>query len=117
VGFCSLFELPDGRRCLSDTNRHFLGRRSVSLTTYRLLGPPAVCPSVLHFPLSMVALTTVRDRDHKVYSVTASCWQGEMKGPAVSGLTTRGICSLMDSRQEETNLTSLKCKAQTQARE
>jgi hypothetical protein len=34
-------------RCLSDANGHFLGRRSVSLTTYHLLGPPAFCPSVL----------------------------------------------------------------------
>jgi hypothetical protein len=32
----------------SDANRRFLGRKSVSLTTYRLLGPPKVRPSVLH---------------------------------------------------------------------
>jgi hypothetical protein len=49
-GFYSLFALPAGRRCLSDANRLFLGRRSVSLTTYRLLGPPAVCPSIPSIP-------------------------------------------------------------------
>jgi hypothetical protein len=31
--------------CLSGIDRGFLGRRSVSLTTYHLLGPPEVCPS------------------------------------------------------------------------
>jgi hypothetical protein len=72
-GVYSLLALPDGRRCLSDVNRHFLGRRSVSLTTYHLLGLPVVGPSVLHSPLTMVALTAVRDRDKEVYSVTASC--------------------------------------------
>jgi hypothetical protein len=90
-GFYSLFFIAWGRRCLSDANRHFLGRRSFSLTTYRLLGPPAVRPSVLHSPLSMVTLTAVRDKDEEVCSVTASCWQGAMKGPAASGLTTRGV--------------------------
>jgi hypothetical protein len=36
-------------RCLSDANGHFLGRWSVSLTTYHLLGPPAVHPLVLQY--------------------------------------------------------------------
>jgi hypothetical protein len=54
-------------------------------------GTSAVRPLVLHSPLSMVALTAVRYRDDKVYSVTASCWQGAMKGPAASGLTMRGV--------------------------
>jgi hypothetical protein len=69
----------------------------------------------------MIALTAVRNRNGELYSVTASCFLA-MKGPAASELTTRkelegtsmvgrfvsirGICSLMDSRQEETNLTS-----------
>jgi hypothetical protein len=56
------------------------------LIIYHFLGPPAACPLVLHPHLSMVALTAVRDRDDKVYSVTASWWQRAMKG-----LTTRGV--------------------------
>jgi hypothetical protein len=48
VGFIAYFCIAWWQRCLSDANRHFLGKRSVSLTTYGLLGPPAVCPSVLH---------------------------------------------------------------------
>jgi hypothetical protein len=47
-GFIAYFCIACGWRCLSDANRHFLRRRSVSLTTYYPLGPPAVCPSVLH---------------------------------------------------------------------
>jgi hypothetical protein len=39
LGFC----IAQGRRCLSGANRHFLGRRSVSLANYQLLEPPAVC--------------------------------------------------------------------------
>jgi hypothetical protein len=42
-------------------------------------------------PISMIALTVVRDKDDKDYSVTAFCWQGAMKGPTASGLTVRGI--------------------------
>jgi hypothetical protein len=34
-GFYSLVCIAWGWRCLSNANRHFLGRRSVSLTTYR----------------------------------------------------------------------------------
>jgi hypothetical protein len=37
----------------------------------------------------MITLTAVRDRDEEVCSVTASCWQGVMKGLAESGLTVR----------------------------
>jgi hypothetical protein len=70
--------------------------------------------------LSVISLTVVKDRDRKVYSGTDSCCQGEIKGTAVSGMarwviqgtsivffiSIRGLWSLMDSRQEETNLTS-----------
>jgi hypothetical protein len=34
-------------------NRGFLGRRGVSLITYHLLGPPAVCPLVLPVQILM----------------------------------------------------------------
>jgi hypothetical protein len=92
IGFYSFFFcIAWWWRYLSDANGYFLWRRSVSLTTYHLLGPPAVRPSVLHSLLSVVALTAFRDRDDKVYSVTASCWQGAMKGPAASGLTMRAV--------------------------
>jgi hypothetical protein len=47
--FITYFCIAWGQRWLSDANRHFLGKRSVSLTTYHLLGPPAVCPSVHQF--------------------------------------------------------------------
>jgi hypothetical protein len=40
----------------SDANGRFLGRRSISLTTYRLLGPPAVHPSVLQCDLFFIIL-------------------------------------------------------------
>jgi hypothetical protein len=43
VGFYSLFALLDGKRCLSNANRHFLGRRSVSLTTYCPFGTSPQC--------------------------------------------------------------------------
>jgi hypothetical protein len=33
VGFIAYFSISWGQRCLSDANRHFLGRRSVSLTS------------------------------------------------------------------------------------
>jgi hypothetical protein len=90
LDFIAFFCIAWGQKCLSGADRGFLGRRGVSLIIYHLLGPPAVRPLVLHSSLSMVALTAVRDR--KVYSVTASCWQGVMKGPAASGLTTtRGV--------------------------
>jgi hypothetical protein len=46
IGFNSLFCIAWGQRCLSGADRGFLGRKDVSLTTYHLLGPPAVCPSV-----------------------------------------------------------------------
>jgi hypothetical protein len=39
----------------------------------------------------MVTLTAVKDRDDEVYSGTASCSQGSMKGPTASGLTVRGV--------------------------
>jgi hypothetical protein len=77
------FFIAWGWRCLCGANRCFLWGRNISL------GPPAVRPS--SFPTSVIALTAVRDRDKEVYSVTASCWQGEMKGPTASGLTTRRI--------------------------
>jgi hypothetical protein len=35
-GFIAYFCIAWGQRCLSDANRHFLGRRSVSLTSYSL---------------------------------------------------------------------------------
>jgi hypothetical protein len=49
-GFIAFFCIGWGQRCLAGADRHFLGRRDVSLTTYHLLGPPAVRPSVLHSP-------------------------------------------------------------------
>jgi hypothetical protein len=54
-GFYSLICIAWGWRCLSDANRHFLGRRSVSLTIYRLLGPPEVRPSVLQKSMSRIS--------------------------------------------------------------
>jgi hypothetical protein len=46
LSFYSLFFFIARRqRCLSGANRCFLGRRSVSLANYHLLGPPEVCPS------------------------------------------------------------------------
>jgi hypothetical protein len=45
-GFYSLFCIAWGQRCRSGADRSFLRRRGVSLTTYHLLGPPAVHPSV-----------------------------------------------------------------------
>jgi hypothetical protein len=35
------FFIAQGWRCLSGANRSFLGRRSISLANYHLLGPPA----------------------------------------------------------------------------
>jgi homoaconitase/3-isopropylmalate dehydratase large subunit len=40
------FFIAQGWRCLSGANRSFLGRRSISLANYHLLGPPAVHPSL-----------------------------------------------------------------------
>jgi hypothetical protein len=47
IGFYSLFFIAGGWRYLSGANRCFLGRGSVSLANYYLLGPPAVRPSIL----------------------------------------------------------------------
>jgi hypothetical protein len=47
LGFIAFFCIAWGQRCLSGADRGFLGRRDVSLTTYHLLGPPAVHPLVL----------------------------------------------------------------------
>jgi hypothetical protein len=46
LGFIAFLCFAQRQRCLSGADRGFLGRRSVSLTTYHLLGPPAVCSSV-----------------------------------------------------------------------
>jgi hypothetical protein len=46
LSFTDVFCIAQGQRCLSVVDRHFLGRRSVSLANYHLLGPPAVCPSI-----------------------------------------------------------------------
>jgi hypothetical protein len=81
-GLYSLFCTAWGLRCLSDANGSFLGRRNVSLTS---------CCLSFKSPLSVTSLTAIRNRDDEVYSVTASCWQWVMKGPAASGLTTRGV--------------------------
>jgi hypothetical protein len=43
--FIVFFCIAEGWRCLSG----LLGRRSVSLANYHLLGTPAVCPSLLFF--------------------------------------------------------------------
>jgi hypothetical protein len=68
--FIELFCIARGQRYLSGASRSFLGKRSVSFANYYLLGPPAVRPLI---PLSMITLTAIRNRDTKVYSVTASC--------------------------------------------
>jgi hypothetical protein len=47
VEFYSLFCIAWGQRCHSDADGHSRGWRGVSLTTYHLLGPPAVRPSVV----------------------------------------------------------------------
>jgi hypothetical protein len=52
LGFIAFLYIAWGQRCLSGADRGFLGRRDVSLTTYHLLGPPAVHPSVLHMNLT-----------------------------------------------------------------
>jgi hypothetical protein len=73
---------------LSGMNRCFLGRRSVSLVQTDLLWEEegVVFPQLIitfwedvdlpHFalqvPLSMIALTAVKNRDNEVYSVTTS---------------------------------------------
>jgi hypothetical protein len=46
LGFYNLFVLPKGRD-VSQVQINFLGRRSVSLANYQLLGPSAVCPSIV----------------------------------------------------------------------
>jgi hypothetical protein len=46
VFFIAGLYIAPGWRCLSGAERGFLGRRGVSSTTYHLLGPPAVCPSI-----------------------------------------------------------------------
>jgi hypothetical protein len=43
--FIDFLSIAWGQRCLSGAERSFLGRRGVSLTTYHLLGPLAICPS------------------------------------------------------------------------
>jgi hypothetical protein len=80
----------------------------------------------------VITLTTVRDKDNKVYSVNAFCWQRAMKGPTVSGHTRRGVIKGTASfsspseasvvwrilgQRKQTWQVSLKCKAQTQVRE
>jgi hypothetical protein len=55
IGFYSLFRIAWMQRCLSGQT-DFLRRRGVSLITYHLLGPPAVCSLFLHSPPPMVAL-------------------------------------------------------------
>jgi hypothetical protein len=53
----------------------------------------------------MVALTAVRDRDDKVCSAASGLtMKEELEGAAIVGYfhLHRGICSLMDSRLEET---------------
>jgi hypothetical protein len=52
IGFIAFLSIAWGQRCLSDADRSFLGRRGVSLTTYHLLGPPAVRPSGTQGPRS-----------------------------------------------------------------
>jgi hypothetical protein len=79
------------------------------------------CIPLFKCPLSMIALTALRDREDEVYSMSVFSLWGMMKGPAASRLTRRGvirellfhlnqghrgISSSMDSKQEETNSTS-----------
>jgi hypothetical protein len=39
----------------------------------------------------MIVINATRNKDNDVYSVTASCSKGAMKGPKASGLTTRRV--------------------------
>jgi hypothetical protein len=50
--FYSLVCIAWGWRCLSNANRHFLGRRSVSLTTYRPFGTSRCLSFIPSFPPS-----------------------------------------------------------------
>jgi hypothetical protein len=43
--FIAFLFIAQGRGCLSGADRHFLGRRSVFLANYHLLGLPVVHPS------------------------------------------------------------------------
>jgi hypothetical protein len=54
LGFYSLFCIARGQRYLSGADKSFLGRRGVSLTTYHLLRPPAVCPTYYFIVYSSV---------------------------------------------------------------
>jgi hypothetical protein len=84
IGFYRFFlcVLPEGGDVFQMQTRLSLGRRSVSLTS---------CGLSFKSPLSVTALTDVRNRDVEVYLVTASCWQGAMEEPSASGLITRGV--------------------------
>jgi hypothetical protein len=64
----SLFFIAWGQRCLSDANRYFLERRSVSTS----------CSMYFKSPLS-------------VCSVTASCWWGWWRGLQHQGWPQEGL--------------------------
>jgi hypothetical protein len=54
--FITFLYIAPGQGCLSGADRGFLGRRGVSLTTYHLLGPPTVCPSILIILISTLSM-------------------------------------------------------------
>jgi hypothetical protein len=89
IGFYSLFECCLRAEMSLRCRQKFPGKERCLLDHLSPSGTSWSPSSNSH--LSIVTLTAVRDRDNKVYSVTASCWQGAMKGPAASGLTTRGV--------------------------
>jgi hypothetical protein len=72
LGFTAFLCIAWGRRCLSDADGWFLGRRSVFLTS---------CGQSFKSPLSVTTLTAVRNRDDEDYLVTASCLRGWWRGP------------------------------------
>jgi hypothetical protein len=102
-------------------------RGSFSLANYHLWGthgPPVLCPSI---PRSQWSI------DNEVYSMTTSYWKGQWRDPRHQGWPREGywgdrdnrlpsflsaFCSLVDSKWEETNLTSkFRMQGQTQVGE
>jgi hypothetical protein len=133
LGFTAFWVLPEGRD-VSQVQTEVSWEGEVSpwwLTTFWDL-----LQSVLQSPLSMAALTAVRDKNDKVCSVTVtvSCWWDDEGARSIRADHERGVRGDRDSRlfsspseafvvwwtlgeKKQTWQVSLKCKAQTQARE
>jgi hypothetical protein len=70
IGFYSLFVLPKGRD-VSQVQTDISWEREVSPWPIITFGTS--CSPSFKSPLSMIALTAIRDRDYEVHSMTASC--------------------------------------------